>query len=55
MMYWALIFAFMAVVTGLFGIGVATGASIGLAEIVLWIVVVFVVLSSLSRLMRRVR
>lgn len=53
MVYWALVFLVVALVAGALGFGGIAGASTGIAQILIFIVVAFIVISLVSGFLRR--
>ena len=53
MLYWALVFLVVALVAGALGFGSVAGASAGIAQILFFIFLAFLVISLLVGLMRR--
>lgn len=53
MLYWALVFLVVAVIAGALGFGGMAGASAGIAQLLFFILLAFVVISLLATLYRR--
>ena len=53
MLYWALVFLVVAIIAGALGFGGIAGASAGIAQILFFIVLAFLVISLIAGLMRR--
>lgn len=53
MLYWALVFLVVAVIAGALGLGGMAGTSLGIAQLLLFIVLAFIVISVLATLFRR--
>ena len=53
MLYWALVFLVVAIIAGALGFGGIAGASAGIAQILFFIVLAFLVISLVAGLMRR--
>ncbi|WP_440984410.1 DUF1328 domain-containing protein [Shinella sumterensis] len=54
MLYWSIVSLVVAAIAGSFGVGV-TGTSIGLAQVVAIVLAIFMAISALASVMRRVR
>ncbi len=53
MLYWALVFLVVAIIAGALGFGGVVGASVGIAKILFFIFLAFMVISLLAGLFRR--
>lgn len=53
MLYWALVFLVVAVIAGALGFGGMAGASAGIAQMLFFILLAFIVISLLAGLFRR--